>query len=322
MHFGLVPREWGDFFQDAYEQIKVAEQVGFESVWFEEHHGSLIYIPCPIDALNALAMHTTLKLGTAIVILPLYHPVRLAEQFAQLDVITHGRVIIGVGAGYREKDFINYGIRLEDRGILMEEGLILLNKLLSEEDVTFEGKVYRIKNATIQPRPFQKPRPPIWVGGWKRTAIKRAAKYGDAWFPGPVATFTEVIKCKKIYEEEMEKLSKKVPPLPIMRDCYVAVSDEIAFKEAEESFRLMYDIDYSSSGHPLIGGKRMKFSEWAYDRFLIGSPSSIIEEIAKFRKNGFNYVILRLSLRKLSNEQVKESIRLLGEKVITYFKQT
>jgi len=319
MHFGLTPREWGDFFQEAYEQIKVAEKVGFESVWFEEHHENPMYLPCPIDALNAISMHTTLKLGTNIAILPLYHPLRLAEQVAQLDTISHGRVILGVAAGYREKDFENYGVKLEDRGIAMEEGLILLVKLLSEENVTFEGKRYKIKNATIQPRPFQKPRPPIWVGGWKPVAVKRAARHGDAWFPGPVATFTEVLNAKKVYEEELQKLGKKATPLPIMRDVYVAETDEKALKESEESFRVMYDIDYSSSGHPLVGGKHQSFEEWANDRFVIGSPSTVIEYIDKFRKNGFNYVVLRVSLRKLTNEQIKNSIKLFGEKVITYF---
>lgn len=319
MHFGVTPREWGDFFQEAYEQIKVAEKVGFESVWFEEHHENHFYLPCPIDALNAVAMHTNLKLGTNITILPLYHPLRLAEQISQLDAITHGRTILGVAAGYREKDFENFGIKLNERGIAMDEGLELLVKLLSEENITFEGKRYSLKNATVQPRPFQKPRPPIWVGGWKPVAVKRAARYGDAWFPGPVATFSEVTKAKYIYEQEIKRLGKNAGPLPIMRDVYVAETDDIAFKESEESFNYMYGADYSSSGHPLVGGIHKEFKEWAYDRFIIGSPSTVIEHIDNIRKNGFNYVVLRASLRKLTNEQIKTSIRLFGEKVISYF---
>ena len=320
IHFGIVPREWGDFFQEAYEQIKVAEKTGFESVWFEEHHSNEYYLPCPIDALNAIATHTNLKLGTSIVILPLYHPLRLAEQIAQLDVLTHGRVILGVGAGYREKDFENFGIMLDERGTYMDEGLILLDKLLSQDKVTFYGKKYILKDAEVLPKPVQKPRPPIWVGGWKKTAIRRAAKFGDAWFPGPVGTISEVLNDKKIYEEELGKLNKKITTLPIMRDIYVTETDDKALKESEESFNYMYGIDYSTSGHPLLGQTQMKFKDWAYDRFLIGSPSTIIEIVDKLVKNGFNYFVLRFSLRKLTNDQINNSIRLFGEKVITYFK--
>jgi alkanesulfonate monooxygenase SsuD/methylene tetrahydromethanopterin reductase-like flavin-dependent oxidoreductase (luciferase family) len=319
MRFGITPREWGDFFQEAYEQIKVAEKTGFESVWFEEHHENPYYLSCPIDALNAVAMHTSLKLGTSIAILPLYHPLRLAEQIAQLDAITYGRTILGVAAGYREKDFENFGVKLSERGEIMDEGLELIGRLLSEENVTFTGKKFKLRNATVLPRPYQKPRPPIWVGGWKQAAIKRAAKYGDAWFPGPVGTLKEVLEAKQVYEEELKKLGKKVEIFPIMRDVYVSESDDKAFEESKESFIYMYGIDYSSSGHPLVGGMKKDFEEWSRDRFIIGNPSTVIEQIDKLRKNGFNYVVLRVSLRKLTNEQIKNSIRLFGEKVIPYF---
>lgn len=321
MLFGVTPREWGDFFEEAYAQTKVAEEYGFNSVWFEEHHEHKEYLPSPLNALSMVSQHTKLKLGTNIVILPLYNPFRLAEEVAQLDCNTHGRVIFGVAAGYREKDFANLGLDLENRGGFMNEGVALVSKLLSEEDVSFEGKYFNVSHATIQPRPFQKPRPPIWIGGWKPPALRRAARMGDAWFPGPTVDLAGVLDCMKTYADELTKLHKPIPKLPIMRDVYVAETTERAIKESEESFNDMYQVDYSASGHPLISGQKHSFEEWAADRFLIGSPDKVIEEVDKIRKKGFNYVVLRASLRKLRSEQIIESVRLFGQKVIPHFRE-
>ena|SRR5208282_6629416 len=321
MRFGVTPREWGDYFSDAYTQTMTAEKYGFDSLWFEEHHEHLEYLPAPLSALTALSQHTKMQLGTNIIILPLYHPMRVAEEVAQLDAISHGRVIVGVAAGYREKDFDNFGIKLKDRAALMDEDLIILDKLLSQENVSYEGKFYKIKNATVQPRPHQKPRPPFWIGGWKPPALRRTARLGDAWYPGPVVDFKGVMECKAIYEKELTKLGKPLRPLPIMRDVYVAETTDKAFKESEESFNDMYQVDYSTSSHPLVAGEKHSFKEWAYDRFVIGSPSDVIEAVDKFRKNGFDHVVLRAALRKLTSAQVVSSIRLFGEKVIPHFRE-
>ncbi|MEM4092855.1 MAG: LLM class flavin-dependent oxidoreductase [Conexivisphaerales archaeon] len=317
--FGFVPTEWGDFLKDAFGQIKLAESLGFDSVWFEEHHEHERYLPSPISALSSLVNITNMRLGTAIAILPLYHPLRLAEEYAQLDRISHGRAIIGVAAGYRPKDFENFGINLENRGKIMNEGLKLLDKLLTEESVTFSGEMFRLKDAAVQPRPFQKPRPPIWVGGWKSEPVKRAARYADAWFPGPVGTFTEVLKAKNVYEEELNRLGKVKVPLPIMRDAYIANNMDKALEEAKESLIYMYQQDYSSSSHPLVGGMTSGLAEWVNDRVIIGSPDDAIDQTENFVKNGFNYFVLRLSLKQLKPQQMLNCIRLFGEKVVPYF---
>jgi alkanesulfonate monooxygenase SsuD/methylene tetrahydromethanopterin reductase-like flavin-dependent oxidoreductase (luciferase family) len=318
MKFGFIPKEWNDYFEDAYKQLKAAENFNFDSVWFEEHHENERYLPCPISALNSIFSYTNLKLG-AIVILPLYHPYRLAEEISQLDCISKGRVIIAAVAGYREKDFKNFGIGLNKRSNLMDEGLRLLIELLSNEEVNFEGKYFSMKNARIIPRPYQKPRPPIWVGAWKESAVLRATKLADAWLPGQTAKLSEVAKIKIYYEEILKKLGRSVNVFPILRDVYVAKNKDLAYEESKESIIEMYQIDYSSSQHPLIGGERKSIEEWIEDRIIIGSPDDAIEFIDRIRKLGFNYLIFRTSLRKLRSEQIISSIKILGEKVIPYF---
>ncbi len=319
MLFGITPREWGEFFEDAYRQVRAAEETGYDSIWFEEHHQHPTYLPSPLQALATMSGHTKLRLGTNIIILPLHNPYQLAEEIAQLDCSSHGRVIAGLAAGYRDKDFRNFGVKLEERGAVMDEAVSVLKELLSREHVTHDGRDFQITDATIQPRPHQKPRPPIWIGGWKKPALRRAAQMADAWFPGPTASFTDVLKAKQIYEDEISRLGKQMPKLPIMRDVYVAETTDVAYEECRSSFEYMYGEDYSSSGHPLLGGQRHTFEEWAHDRFIIGNPDVASEEIAKFEKNGFHYVVLRASLRKLSCEQTVRSIRLIGEQVLPRF---
>src|SRR5437667_7146209 len=102
---GITPREWGDYYPEALGQVRVAEKYGFNSVWFEEHHEHAEYLPSPLFALSTIASSTRLSLGTNVLILPLYQPFRLAEEVAMLDVMSKGRVILGVASGYREKDF-------------------------------------------------------------------------------------------------------------------------------------------------------------------------------------------------------------------------
>ena len=318
MKFGFIPKEWNDYFSEALDQIGVAEKYGFDSVWFEEHHENELYLPSPLSALYSVFSYTNLKLG-CIVILPLYHPYRLAEEIALLDLISKGRVIIGVVLGYREKDFKNFGFSLKERSQLMDEGLILLDNLLRYESVNFDGKIFKLNKARVVPRPYQNPRPQIWVGAWKKKAIKRAALLGDAWLPGQTAKLVDVIKMKKVYEEEIKQLNKDVKIWPIIRDAYIAENNDKAMSEAESSIKEMYQLDYSPSGHPLIGGKVMDIMEWVEDRILVGDAEKAIEFINKVKNAGFNYIIFRLSLRKLKNEQIKNSIRLLGERVIPYF---
>jgi alkanesulfonate monooxygenase SsuD/methylene tetrahydromethanopterin reductase-like flavin-dependent oxidoreductase (luciferase family) len=257
-----------------------------------------------------------------VLILPLYQPFRLAEEVAMLDVMSKGRVILGVASGYREKDFRNMGKSIKDRGEVMDESLTLLNRLLTETDVSYSGRHFRVEGATIQPRPFQQPRPPIWVGGWKRPALERAARLGDAWFPGPTASLETVLQCKRTYEEQLSLLNRKVPGLPIMRDIYVAETTDKAFRESEASFTHMYQEDYSTSGHPLVGGATMNFVDWAADRFIIGDPQSVIEQLSKIQKHGFDKFVFRVSLRRLTDDQVRSCIRILGEKVLPYMRSS
>lgn len=323
MKFGIVPREWGDFLKESVEQAILANRLGFDSIWVEEHHGNELYLPSPLIALASLSQHVKdMEIGTAIAILPLYHPVRFASDGAILDILSRGKFIAGVGTGYREEDFKIFGVPMAERAGRMNESIELISRLWENERVTYKGKFFQLENFQLQPRPLQKPRPPIWVGGWVDKAIERAAKLGDAWFPGPVGPFSYVNQMLEKYKEYLAKYGKKYEGFPLMRETHVAETDDLAFENIKEPIKHMYGADYAKTAHPLIEKKTLSIEEWAADRFIVGSPSTVIEQVDKLRKIGVNHLVLRISLRALSHDKIMNSIKLFGEKVIPYFKET
>ena len=179
-----------------------AEQLGFESVMAGDHvvlpvAGTNQYPYTPTGAfqrpsdepfletmtmLGYMAACTSeIRLGSTVLILPYRNPVVQAKMFASLDVLSGGRVICGVGVGWLEKEFDILGVPYADRGPMTDEFLEIFNALWTEEVPEHKGKYYQIDGIYFEPKPIQKPRIPIWVGGHTRRALRRTARYGDCW---------------------------------------------------------------------------------------------------------------------------------------------
>ena len=181
------PPQWRRSYQDIYaeiiEQIVWAEGIGYDDVWLTEHHfADDGHAPSPLPQAAAIAVKTKkIRIGTGVLLLPLYHPVRVAEDGATIDILSGGRFELGVGVGYRVEEFAGLGIPREQRGGRANEGLEIIRRLWEGETVTYKGKHFQIENARLTPEPVQRPRPPIWVGGFAGAAIKRAARLGDGY---------------------------------------------------------------------------------------------------------------------------------------------
>src|SRR5258706_14452758 len=160
---GFIPIEGGHFFHDALEEVVRGEELGFDSVWMEEHHSVVDhYWPSPLPVLAGFATRTfRVTLGTDILVAPFYHPVRLAEDVALLDVMSGGRVVLGVAIGYKPDEFALYGVDLEKRGARFEEQLAIMKGLWTKESVSFKGTYYTVEGR-LEPKPIAKPHPPVW----------------------------------------------------------------------------------------------------------------------------------------------------------------
>lgn len=174
-----------------------AEQLGFDSVWASEHVFNVSYVydrigtkPYyePLTILTYVAsMTTTIGLGTSVLVLPYHNPIRLAKVAATLDVLSGGRVMLGVGVGVIEEELEAMGSPYAERGAISDESLDIMIELWTKEDPSFDGKYHQFSGMKFTPKPVQKPHIPIIIGGTSRAAIRRAARVGTVWHPTAMA---------------------------------------------------------------------------------------------------------------------------------------
>ena len=175
-------KPWADLYAETLDLMAWTEKLGFEGIWVPEHHGSDDgYLPSPLTVLGAIAARTkTVKIGTAIALAPLYHPVRFAEDCAVLDILSEGRLELAIAVGYRRRETDAFGVSFNSRGSRTDEFIQIVRRLWAGEAVNHESKHFSIKNARIQPRPLNG-RVPLFVGGYSQKAMQRAVTYGDGY---------------------------------------------------------------------------------------------------------------------------------------------
>jgi len=162
--------------------IERAEALGFHSLWVQEQAG-LRAAAGALEGVSMLsyaaALTRRIRLGSAVFLINLRNPIQLAKSLASLDQLSQGRLIVGVGLGGVTRLYEAYGLSPEHRVSRFVEALTLMKKLWTEENFTFEGKFWQIEKASLLPRPFQKPHPPVWFGANSPAALKRAVKHGS-----------------------------------------------------------------------------------------------------------------------------------------------
>jgi alkanesulfonate monooxygenase SsuD/methylene tetrahydromethanopterin reductase-like flavin-dependent oxidoreductase (luciferase family) len=205
------------------EAMVLAESLGFDGAYIFEHHFTDDdYVSSPLIAATAIAARTRqMRVGSDIAILPLYNPVKAAEDGAVLDVISNGRLDFGVGLGYRPQEYAGHGVDMSRKGSRANEALQIIKRLWQGETVTFKGKHFNIEGARLSPQPVQKPNPPIWVGGFSKGAARRAARYGDG-YVGPTNK-----AMYELYLTELREAGKKPAAARMMGgDLWLVVSED------------------------------------------------------------------------------------------------
>jgi probable F420-dependent oxidoreductase len=326
LKIGFIPSEGGHFYREALEEVIRAEALGFDSVWMEEHHGVKDhYWPSPLSVLAGFATRTSrLLLGTDILVFPFYHPVRLAEDIALLDVMAGGRFIFGTAIGYKPDEFALYGTPLEKRGARFEEGLQLMKALWSDDAVTFRGHYYQLHEARIEPKPVSKPHPPVWIGGWGKLTLKRAAILADAWIPGPTADLTRLLDGKQqlLAHRAAAGLTAAVTEWPLTRDVIIADEDATARELAERHIMVSYRDEYAGSWkHPFIDScVATDLESLKRDRFIIGGPEQCIAQMRRFvEAYGMTHVICRLFFPGMPHQHIMRELELLAREVMPAF---
>ena len=168
-----------DVYSATVEQAVLADKLGFDHIWFSEHHfledG---YLPAFQPLAGAIAARTTqIRISNDIALLPLYHPVRLAEELAVLDHISNGRMEFGIGMGYVPKEFEAFGVPLKNRVSMTDEAIEILRLAWKDEPFSFKGKRYELSNINVYPKPVQPLGPPLWIAAMKEPGALRAARF-------------------------------------------------------------------------------------------------------------------------------------------------
>lgn len=332
MKIGFIPTEGGVYYQEFLAEVLLGEELEFDSVWLEEHHGvKNHYWPSPLIGLAGIATRTErILFGTDVMVMPFYHPVRVAEDVAMLDIMSNGRFILGAAIGYKPDEFALYQVPLEKRGGRFEEAVQLIKLLWTQEEVNFQGAYYQVAGLKIEPRPLSRPHPPLWLGGWGELALRRAATLGDAWVPGPTANLDKLLDAQEGYRQNLREagLDPAGKPTPLTREVVIAETDERAREMAEKHLLINYRDEYGGGKwkHPLIGAEDSspvdQFDAISRNRFLVGSPETVIKQLQKFVDTfGVDHLICRLYFPGIPHDFIMNELRLLAQEVMPVFRQ-
>ena len=213
-----------------------AEELGYDSIWVLERllwpiSPKAPYLPSPdgslpvvyqnvfdpIETLTYVSAHTKkIKLGTSVIILPIHNPVILARRLATLDVLSNGRLIVGVGLGWSPDEFEAAGVNFERRGERGDEFLQLLKEIWTKDLVEFQGEFYRVAKSIIGPKPVQKPHPPIYIGGFTKKAFERAIRYANGFHPAGIKNFHELESIIKSIKDMAKRAGRNSEEIGIL----------------------------------------------------------------------------------------------------------
>ena len=259
---------------------------------------------------RASAYTESMSLGTSVLLLPLLNPMDVVEQATTIDVMSRGNFILGVGLGYRENEILASGMKRNELIDRFCESINVIKVVWENETANFSGKHFSIKDAKINPRPFQKPRPPILVGAYDDRAVIRAGSIGDGWIVPPELASTPLERKLTLYQNEM-RLRKRRGILAMMRAFHVTSN-----REEANSVRNLVSSHFASKRK--MGLDRLSDLNDNLDyEVIVGEPSHCIEAMSKL-KNRYqpDHLILLMGFQGISNEQLVESIKLAGDSVL------
>ena len=255
-----------------------AEQLGVDDLWVTENTVDPNFCFDPVVALTYAAAATTrIRLGIAVALLPMHHPIHIAHQVASLDYISGGRAILGVGTG-RDRHYEAFGIPSTRRIGRFAEGIEALRRLWSDASAEFDGNFYQLHQVSLSIHPVQ-PRLPIWLGSDHPNGVRRAAKLGDGWIGsggggGGLTVFKQNVQ---ILKDSLDEAGRDVDSFPISKRLFIAVGDSPKMARAllEPWFAVVY-------GDP----------ELVDTHGVYGTPEQVREQVEEVIAQGANHIVL------------------------------
>jgi probable F420-dependent oxidoreductase len=307
-----------------------AEDMGYDTIWLTEHHfvedG---YSPAMLPLAAAIAARTKkIRIGTFVLLLPLHHPLHVAESAATVDVLSAGRFDLGLGQGYRPQEFDGFNIARNERASRLREGVEIIRRVFTEDNVTHEGKHFTVRNVTLYPKPVQKPHIPIWIGARSAKATERAARNGYHLAGiGPQQA--------EIYKTALTAAGRNPADFNIaqLRFGYVAARRERAWDDAEYAIHHLMakygqwiaeaaDVpgDEQFAKVPSIAElRKLNDKRFLGEPLIIGSPDDAIEMLERY--TDYTHLAMGMALPGLDPKKVRASMRLFAKEVIPHLRR-
>src|ERR1700675_3215285 len=326
-HYENNPRNANQFVSDITNEALYADQLGMHSAWIGEHHfNSLGVLSSPELVLSYIAARTKhIRLAPAVNVTPLHHPIRVAEQWATLDLLSNGRVDFAAGRGYDSREYEPFKVSFADNQSIFEEGMEVLQKLWNAEGrISHHGKHYQFEDVRITPKPVQKPLP-VYIGSFSKPSIELAARLGCNLIVAPFAASMSYGGLKQVadlYHESCAKHGKK--PGRLMCSYFMHFADTKAQEDAQRARQIRY---YRECVIPALPGDpktappsyryfvdmverlgKVKPEDLTENSVLIGSAARITEILKKVEAAGFDEVILYFNVGLKPHNQVKDEM--------------
>lgn len=314
-------------FENHVRQARAIRDGGYDGIYLAQHyltHPDQFFQPNPL--LARLAAETgDLTLGTNILVLPLHNIIDIAEQYATIDVITGGRLVLGVALGYRDIEYEAFGVERKTRAARFDEQIDALRLLWSQDDATFRGKHVSFENVSIRPRPLQRPNPPIWVGAAADPAIKRAALKGDNWIATSVTTVSAMKSQVDLYHAT--RAAAGLPRGAGIAKCVELFVGESRARAIElggpfiaEKYRAYYAWGMGDNV-PGVSGEGLDIAELIKDRFIVGSPEDCVREcIAQRDELGIGDLLVRMNFPGMPLDLSLRTIDLFAREVLPHIR--
>lgn len=262
---------------------EAAQRAGFTYLTIGQHYlydGYRWLQPVPLLARLAAELDPGVRVGTSVLVGPVNHPVLLAEELATLDIVTGGRLVVGIGTGYLPREYEVTGMPFGQRYRLLEELIEVMTKLWSQDRVTHHGRYWHLDDVPTHLRPLQQPRPPIWLGAMRETGVRRAARLGDVWTVTPQQTVDQVRDLVRVYARERRAHGLPLSPLPLRRELMIGEDVDDAVRRFAAVAREKY-LAYAGRGMTLVADDKLRqdFLATVRDHVILGTARQCREQI-------------------------------------------
>jgi alkanesulfonate monooxygenase SsuD/methylene tetrahydromethanopterin reductase-like flavin-dependent oxidoreductase (luciferase family) len=323
-----------EMYARAVEHTLQAEALGFRNIWLAEHHFSTYgYVGRPVQLATYLAARTTrIRVGTAVIVVPLHHPLMVAEEIATLDVLAGGRVDIGLGRGYQYYEFERLGLELDTARARWDESIDIITRALSGKPFSYSGELFEIPETTVFPAPLQQPHPPFWVTAQSPESVEATVRRGFNLLTGG---FGVPVERMAAFRQQFDRLVAEVSPscvpeVGVQRAVYVTDDVDDARDAAEHArwnmrvtLSLRNHYEQVRDGHAVavpMPGTEPSTDELLERFVVVGSPDTVIKQIQKIKELvGISHFNCSFWFGDMDQKRVLRSMELFAREVMPAF---